>query len=236
MTPSDHLHLTARTSASPRRDPRPWLLAGSHPTRHTIGTSSWQSMSARLRFRRSQCPWFASVGRCFPPGFVAGHTGQIADCRRRILCLLAPARHSLLRWVVLTMARHPFACAAHRCLRDGIPGVRLPGSAVSPRFRPLKTSRGSGGDAVTPAPGGRGLHPHGTCVTKPVALRSAREPQSSFDQRIARKCKRYWLLLDSRVVDVTRSYNPIFITISSLKPFLFNDLINEWRFVDRMEA
>ncbi len=45
-----------------------------------------------------------------------------------------------------------------------------------------------------------------------------------------------WLLLDSRVVDVTRSCNPIFITISSLKPFLFNDLLNEWRFVDRMEA
>jgi insertion element IS1 protein InsB len=44
------------------------------------------------------------------------------------------------------------------------------------------------------------------------------------------------LLLDSRVVDVTRSCNPIFITISSLKPFLFNDLINELRFVDRMEA
>ena len=42
-----------------------------------------------------------------------------------------------------------------------------------------------------------------------------------------------WLLLDSRVVDVTRSYNPIFITIASFKPFLFNDLINEWRFVDR---
>ena len=35
--------------------------------------------------------------------------------------------------------------------------------------------------------------------------------------------------MDSRVVDVTRSYNPIFITISSLKPFLFNDLINEWQ-------
>ena len=44
------------------------------------------------------------------------------------------------------------------------------------------------------------------------------------------------LLLDSRVVDVTRSYNPIFITIASFKPFLFNDLIHEWRFVDRMEA
>jgi hypothetical protein len=43
-------------------------------------------------------------------------------------------------------------------------------------------------------------------------------------------------LLDSRVVDVTRSCNPIFITISSLKPFLFNDLIHELRFVDHMEA
>ena len=44
------------------------------------------------------------------------------------------------------------------------------------------------------------------------------------------------LLLDSRVVDVARSCHPIFITVSSLKPFLFNDLIHEWRFVDRMEA
>ena len=44
------------------------------------------------------------------------------------------------------------------------------------------------------------------------------------------------LLLDSRVVDVARSCHPIFITVSSLKPFLFNDLINEWRFVDRMEV
>ena len=51
-----------------------------------------------------------------------------------------------------------------------------------------------------------------------------------------RKVKHLWLLLDSRVADVTRSCNPIFITISSLKPFLFNDLINEWRCVDRMEA
>src|SRR5262249_56216002 len=35
------------------------------------------------------------------------------------------------------------------------------GSAVSPRFSPLRTSRWAGGYAVTPAPGGRGLHPHG---------------------------------------------------------------------------
>src|SRR5438132_9882870 len=59
------------------------------------------------------------------------------------------------------MANHTFAYATHRCLLDGIPGVRLPGSAVYPRFRPLRTSRRPGGYAYTPAPGGRDLHPHG---------------------------------------------------------------------------
>src|SRR5256886_8115252 len=58
------------------------------------------------------------------------------------------------------MALHTFADAAHRCLLDGIPGLRLPGSAVYPRFRPLRTSRRPGGYAGTPAPGGRDLHPH----------------------------------------------------------------------------
>ena len=60
------------------------------------------------------------------------------------------------RWL-----NHTFACAVRRCLLDGIPGVRLPGSAVYPRSRSLRTSRGPGGYAVTPALGGRGLHPHG---------------------------------------------------------------------------
>src|SRR5499427_10676310 len=63
---------------------------------------------------------------------------------------------SLSRWL-----NHTFAYAARRCLRDGIPGMRLPGSAVYPRFRPLRASRRPGGYAVTPAPGGRDLHPHG---------------------------------------------------------------------------
>src|SRR5215471_4040797 len=67
---------------------------------------------------------------------------------------------------MVTMARHTFACAAHRCLRDGIPGWRLPGSAVYPRFRPLRASRRPGGYAVTPAPGGRDSHPHGTLSYK----------------------------------------------------------------------
>src|SRR5215510_4941190 len=67
---------------------------------------------------------------------------------------------SLLRWFAFTMAQHTFAGATPRCLLDGIPGLRLPGSAVEPRFRPLRTSREPGGYAVTPAPGGRELHPH----------------------------------------------------------------------------
>jgi hypothetical protein len=36
-----------------------------------------------------------------------------------------------------------------------------------------------------------------------------------------------WLLLDSRVVDVTMAYTPTFVTLSSLKPFFFNGLQNE---------
>src|SRR5499427_4972782 len=69
-------------------------------------------------------------------------------------------RVSLLRWFACTMAQHTFACATPRGLLDGIPGLRLPGSVVEPRFKPLRTSREPGGYAVTPAPGGRDLHPH----------------------------------------------------------------------------
>src|SRR5712691_11341522 len=77
---------------------------------------------------------------------------DVEESARRALCP---------RWL-----NHTFACAAHRCLLDGIPGWRLPGSAVYPRFRPLRTSRRPGGYAVTPAPGGRDLLPHGTLSYK----------------------------------------------------------------------
>ena len=94
------------------------------------------SMKARVGLLRSQFPLLASLGRCSPPGLSAVQTGQ---------CLWLPApyplpfwlqRFSLLRWIYVTMAHYPFACAAHKCLLDGIPGLRLPGSAVYPRFRP----------------------------------------------------------------------------------------------------
>jgi hypothetical protein len=108
----------------------------------------------------------ASVGRCSPPGLLAVRTGQYVrlPAPYPVPCWLQ--RVSLLRWVPLTMAWHTFAGAVHRCLLDGIPGLRLPGSAVDPRFRPLRTSRGPGGYAVAPAPGGRDLHPHGELSSK----------------------------------------------------------------------
>jgi hypothetical protein len=156
---------TGPTSAYPGHSPGPWLLrASSSPM-----ACGWHLLCevTRLteghgRLLRSPFPLLASLGRCFPPALLAGQTGQ---------CLWMPApyplpcwlqRLSLLRWVYVTMAPHTFACAVHRCLRDGIRGLRLPRSAVSPRFRPLRTSRRSGGYAFTSAPGGRGLHPHGT--------------------------------------------------------------------------
>jgi hypothetical protein len=129
-----------------------WLaptLRGDH-----LSESCW-------RLHRSQFPWLASVGRCSPPGFSAVQTGQYVRLPAPDPVPFWLQRLSLLRGVPLTMAWHTFAGATHRCLLDGIPRSRLPGSAVDPRFSPLRTSRRPGGYAVTPAPGGRGLHPHG---------------------------------------------------------------------------
>ena len=82
---------------------------------------------------------------------------SMEGCRRPLLCRLgSSASASCAGWRSRGL-NHPFAGAAQRCLRDGIPGVRLPGSAVSPRFTPLRTSRKPGGYAVTPAPGGVGI-------------------------------------------------------------------------------
>jgi Toprim domain len=47
---------------------------------------------------------------------------------------------------------------------------------------------------------------------------------------------RFWLLLDSRVVDLSMAYNPTLVILSSLKPFFFNGLKNELRFLDNVGA
>jgi hypothetical protein len=76
---------------------------------------------------------------------------------------LALATELASEWPALRRGErcHPLEARRNRCLLDGRPRSRLPRSAVYPRFRPLRTSRGPGGYAVTPAPGGRGFHPHG---------------------------------------------------------------------------
>jgi hypothetical protein len=128
------------------------------PERYCGRTSTgWSAAGTGCAFLRSQLPWIASVGRCAPPGFSAVQTGP---CRRLPAPYPVPFGSSASASCAGARARwlnHTFAGAAPRCLRDGIPGVRLPGAAVYPRCKPLRTSRRPGGDAVTPAPGGRDL-------------------------------------------------------------------------------
>src|SRR5262249_43231490 len=92
VPPSDHVHLTVRTSAYPRHYPRPSLLAGSLTTRHAVGTCSCPSMRARVALRRSQFPWLASVGRCSPPGCCGSAGRSVLTAAGALSCaLLAPA-------------------------------------------------------------------------------------------------------------------------------------------------
>ena len=77
-------------------------------------------------------------------GFVGSAHRSVSKAAGALSCAFWLQRVSLLRWFAFTMAQCTFACAARRCLLDGIPGMRLPGSAVYPRFRPLRTSAGLG--------------------------------------------------------------------------------------------
>jgi hypothetical protein len=48
--------------------------------------------------------------------------------------------------------------------------------------------------------------------------------------------KNMWLLLDSRVVDLSMAYNPTFVILSFFKPLFFNSLKNALRFLDNTGA
>jgi hypothetical protein len=141
------VHNTGPTSAYPGHYPGRWLLRASvSPT-----ASGWHLLrgltsptEGRWGLPRSQFPLLASLGRCFPPGFLAVLTGQYVRLPAPYpvpfgSSASASCAGSFSRWLI-----HTFACAAHRCLLDGIPGLRLPGSAVYPRIRPLRTRRQSG--------------------------------------------------------------------------------------------
>ena len=99
---------------------------------------------------------------------------------RVLSCAFWLQRLSLLRWFTITMAQHVFACAAHRFLLDGLSGLRLPDTAVYPRFSLLRTSREAGGYACTSAPEGWGLHPHEDGVTRLCSLAACLEVHTSF--------------------------------------------------------
>ena len=151
---------TGPTSAYPGYYSRPLLLRASC----SPAASGWRllrrgtfSTEGCWRLLRSPFPWLTSLGRCSPPGLSAVQTGQYRGMPAPYpvpfgSSASASCAGSLSRWL-----NHTFADAVRRCLLDGIPGVRLPGSAVYPRFSPLRTSRGPGGDAVTPARGGVGI-------------------------------------------------------------------------------
>ena len=167
---------TGPTSAYPEHYPWPWLLRASF----SPIASGWRLLrevtgliEGHWGLLRSQFSLFASVGRCSPPGFSTVQTGHwfrmpVSYPVPFGSSASASCAGSLSRWL-----NHTFAYAARRCLRDGIPGVRLPGAAVYPRSRPLRTSRRPGGYAVTPALGGRDFHLHDELSYKVATLRLA---------------------------------------------------------------
>ena len=95
-------------------------------------------------------------------------------------CAFWLQRISLLRWVAFTMAQPSLRLRYPSTPARRVSGVRLPDTAVSPRFSPLRTSRWAGGDAFTPASGGQDLHLHKDRVTRPFRLAACPEICTSF--------------------------------------------------------
>ena len=89
-------------------------------------------------------------------------------------------RVSLWRWATITMAQPRLRLRCPEVPAKRAVRVRLPALAVYPRCNPLRTRRGVGGHAVTSAPEGRGLHPHGDGVTRPCGLMACLEVLPSF--------------------------------------------------------
>jgi hypothetical protein len=158
-----------------RLAPTPW---GNPPHRGPVGVTPFPDSIARI------------LRAVLSTGVIGSADRSISRVAGALSCAIFGSSASAScagyrsRWLI-----HIFAFAAHRYLLDGIPRLRLPGSAVYPRFRPLRTSRRPGGYAFTPAPGGRGLHPHGNLSYELKGLifnsRSTRKPKLPFDQRVA---------------------------------------------------
>ena len=119
----------------------PGLCFFGHPAlqQHPAGAYSVEgpaSTEGCWRLLRSQFPWLTSLGRCSPPGLSAVQTGQYRGMPAPYpvpfgSSASASCAGSRSRWL-----NHTFACAAHRCLLDGIPGCEA--SRVR-RLSPLQT-------------------------------------------------------------------------------------------------
>jgi len=95
-------------------------------------------------------------------------------------CAFWLQRISLFRWVAFTMAQPSLRLRYPSTPARRVSGVRLPDTAVSPRFSLLRTSRRAGGDAFTPASGGQDLHLHKDRVARPFRLAACPEVFTSF--------------------------------------------------------
>jgi hypothetical protein len=104
-------------------------------------------------------------------------------------------------------------------------GARL--GRLTPRGRPRTPAKGSTVLGV-----GALLHGRGYQFLRDIGVPLRRRYELECDvvyidgQFVSPNPER--LLLDSRVVDLPMAYNPIFVTLSSLKPLFFNGLKNEF--------
>jgi len=189
------VHITVRTSAYPRCYPWPSLLAGSLTTRHAVGTCSCRHMRGRVALLRSQLPWFASVGRCFPPGFCGSACRSVDSAAGALSCaVLAPACQPLMLGDSNDGSSHlRLRCPEMLARRD----TRMKASRLR-HLSPLQTLEDQSqtwGIRCHSCTRREGLTPSWKLSYKIDLLRSARGLGSSFDQRIARILMSYRMII-----------------------------------------
>ena len=86
----------------------------------------WHLLMSQHESTGQVTPFPVSIARILravlSTGFLGSAHRSVPPAAGALSLALWLQRFSLLRWLYVTMAPHTFACAAHRCLRDGIPG------------------------------------------------------------------------------------------------------------------
>ena len=143
-------------------------------------------MRGRVALRRSQFPFLASVGQCFPPGFCGSASRSVDATAGALSCaLLAPACQPL------TLG-HIHDGASPLCWRCPEMLARRDTRREAARLRrlsPLQTLENQSqtwGIRCHSCTGREGLPPSWKLSYKTEVLRFTRESRFSFNQRIAR--------------------------------------------------